>query len=213
MKSTSIAFLVLSIVESQRGRKDDLVKSRIRLRKTFIYFVAITGLITILTETSIASTEMFTLKMAQRISILLFSSYFLIINSVWKEQFFGKMIKTVRIVNQGLIDQINQLMLDQQYHKQEGLTIGQLAEKLGEQEYKLRSVINQEMGFRNFPAFVNSFRIEEAKQLLLVKGKQGLTIQEIAFETGFNSIGPFNRAFKTKTGLTPKGFRDQNSTQ
>lgn len=213
MKLTSISFLILSIIESQRGKKDDLVKSRIRLRKTFIYFVAITGLITILTETSIASTEMLTLKMIQRISIFLFSTYFLVVNTQWQEQFFGKKVKPLKILHQGLIDQIHHLMQHEQFYKQEGLTIGQLAEKLNEQEYKLRSVINQEMGFRNFPAFVNTFRIEEAKQLLLVKGKQALTIQEIAFQTGFNSIGPFNRAFKTKTDLTPKAFREQNETE
>lgn len=213
VKITSIGFLALSMVESQRGKRDDLVKSRLKLRKTFVYFIAITGLITILTETSLATTEMVMLKMVQRIAILLFSSYFLIINSVWKESFLGKKTKTVKVLHQELINAIQELMLDQKYYKQEGLTIGQLAEKLDEQEYKLRSVINQEMGYRNFPAFVNSFRIEEARELLLVKGKDRLTIQEIAFETGFNSIGPFNRAFKAETQLTPKAFRDKNAPQ
>ncbi|MCE7991306.1 MAG: AraC family transcriptional regulator [Roseivirga sp.] len=213
MKITSISFLALSIVESQRGKKDDLVKSRLKLRKTFVYFIAITGLITILTETSLATTEMVTLKMVQRIAILLFSSYFLIVNSAWKEGFLGKKVKAAKVLHQDLINAIQELMLDQKFYKQEGLTIGQLAEKLNEQEYKLRSVINQEMGYRNFPAFVNSFRIEEAKELLLINGKEKLTIQEIAFETGFNSIGPFNRAFKAETNMTPKAFRDQSSLQ
>lgn len=213
VKITSISFLALSIVESQRGKKDDLVKSRLKLRKTFVYFIAITGLITILTETSLATTEMLTLKMVQRIAILLFSSYFLIVNAAWKEGFLGKKVKLVKVLHQDLINAIQELMLDQKFYKQEGLTIGQLAEKLDEQEYKLRLVINQEMGYRNFPAFVNSFRIEEAKELLLIKGKEKLTIQEIAFETGFNSIGPFNRAFKAETNLTPKAFRDQTGTQ
>ncbi len=213
VKITSISFLALSVVESQRGKKDDLVKSRLKLRKTFVYFIAITGLITILTETSLATTEMLTLKMLQRIAILLFSSYFLVVNSAWKEGFLGKKANPVKVLHQELINAIQELMLDQKFYKQEGLTIGQLAEKLNEQEYKLRSVINQEMGYRNFPAFINSFRIEEARELLLIKGKEKLTIQEIAFETGFNSIGPFNRAFKAETNLTPKAFRDQNAPQ
>lgn len=213
VKITSISFLALSTVESQRGKKDDLVKSRLKLRKTFVYFIAITGLITILTETSLATTQMFTLKMVQRIAILLFSSYFLIVNSAWKEGFLGKKVKPVKVLHQHLINAIQELMLDQKFYKQEGLTIGRLAEKLDEQEYKLRLVINQEMGYRNFPAFINSFRIEEAKELLLINGKEKLTIQEIAFETGFNSIGPFNRAFKAETNLTPKAFRDQKAVQ
>lgn len=211
MKLVSITFLIASVVESQRGKKDDLVKSRLKLRKIFVYFVAATGLITVLTETSIGDTELLYLKMTQRISILGFTSYFLVINTTWKEQFLGKKTKPIKVANQSLIDKINALMLDQKYYKQEGLTIGQLAKALEEQEYKLRAVINQEMGYRNFPAFVNSFRIEEAKELL--KTDESLTIQEVAFETGFNSIGPFNRAFKTETGLTPKIFRDQNTAQ
>jgi AraC-like DNA-binding protein len=31
----------------------------------------------------------------------------------------------------------------------------------------------------------------------------------IALDAGFQSIGPFNRAFKTETGLTPTEYRKQ----
>ncbi len=210
MRITTISFLVLSIIESQRGRKDDLVKGRIKLRKFFIYFVAITGLITVLSETSMGYTDLLTLKLVQRGAILIFSSYFLIVNSQWRDHFFAKKPQEpLATTNQAIIDRINEVMADQQYFKKEGLTIGQLAEKLGEQEYKLRAVINQEMGYRNFPAFVNSFRINEVKNLLTDTGSAALTIQEIAFEVGFSSIGPFNRAFKAATNQTPKEFRGQ----
>ena len=210
MRTTTITFLVLSVIESQRGKKDDLVKGRIKLRKFFIYFIAITGLITVLTETSLGYTDLLTLKMAQRGAIMLFSTYFLIANTKWQDHFFARQPQTSEIKNQVAIDKINEVMTDQQYFKTEGLTIGQLAEKLGEQEYKLRAIINQEMGYRNFPAFVNSFRIEEAKTLLTDTGSTALTIQEIAFEVGFSSIGPFNRAFKAATDQTPKEYRDKN---
>ena len=209
MRIATISFLVLSIIESQRGRKDDLVRGRIKLRKFFIYFVAITGLITVLSETSMGYTDLLTLKLIQRGAIMIFSSYFLIVNTHWRDQFFAQKPQPAAATNQGMIDRINEVMADQQYFKKEGLTIGQLAEKLGEQEYKLRAVINQEMGYRNFPAFVNSFRINEAKNLLTDTGSAALTIQEIAFEVGFSSIGPFNRAFKAATNQTPKEFRGQ----
>ena len=208
MRIATISFLVLSVIESQRGKKDDLVKGRIQLRKFFIYFVAITGLVTVLSETSLGHTDLLTLKLIQRGAIVLFSSYFLIVNTHWRDQFFAKKPQVATPVNQPMIDHINEVMANQQYYKKEGLTIGQLAEKLGEQEYKLRSVINQEMGYRNFPAFVNSFRIEEAKTLLTDQGSAALTIQEIAFEVGFSSIGPFNRAFKAATSQTPKEYRE-----
>jgi AraC-like DNA-binding protein len=37
----------------------------------------------------------------------------------------------------------------------------------------------------------------------------GRPILSIALDLGFASIGPFNRAFKAITGLTPGDFRQQ----
>jgi len=37
-------------------------------------------------------------------------------------------------------------------------------------------------------------------------------ISTIALDAGFQSLGPFNRAFKTETGLTPSEFRAQALT-
>ncbi|MFY8210181.1 MAG: helix-turn-helix domain-containing protein, partial [Caulobacter sp.] len=34
-----------------------------------------------------------------------------------------------------------------------------------------------------------------------------LPILTLAYDCGFGSIGPFNRAFKAKTGVTPQAFR------
>ncbi|WP_366140325.1 AraC family transcriptional regulator [uncultured Umboniibacter sp.] len=37
------------------------------------------------------------------------------------------------------------------------------------------------------------------------------SISTIAFDCGYNSIGPFNRAFKELTGFTPKAYRESQS--
>ena len=39
--------------------------------------------------------------------------------------------------------------------------------------------------------------------------KRELPVLTIALTAGFQSIGPFNRAFKVATGLTPSEFRRQ----
>ncbi len=88
-----------------------------------------------------------------------------------------------------------------------GLTIGELARDLGEQEYRVRQLINAELGFRNFNAFLNHFRIEEARALLADPAERSLGIAEIAFRLGYASLGPFNRAFKERTSQTPTEFR------
>jgi len=58
------------------------------------------------------------------------------------------------------------LMSDDRIYRQEGMTIGTLATKLTVPEYKLRRLINQRLGYRNFNVFLNNHRIEEAKAAL-----------------------------------------------
>ena len=91
--------------------------------------------------------------------------------------------------------------------KDEGLTIGTLAEKVGVPEHRLRRLINDNLGHRNFAAFVNTRRIEAAKLVLSDPAQARSTVAAIAFDLGFGSLGPFNRTFKEATGKTPTGWR------
>jgi AraC-like DNA-binding protein len=88
-----------------------------------------------------------------------------------------------------------------------GLTIGLLAERLGEREYKVRQIINSQLGFRNFNAFLNHYRVREARRLLADPDQNAVGIAEIAYRLGYASLGPFNRAFKEMVGHTPSEFR------
>lgn len=94
-------------------------------------------------------------------------------------------------------------------YAQEGLSLAGLAARLGAPEYRLRRVINQRLGHRNFNAFVNGLRLVEAKRRLADPAERQLPVLSIALDVGFASIGPFNRAFKAETGLTPTEFRQQ----
>ncbi|MDA0368179.1 MAG: helix-turn-helix domain-containing protein [Proteobacteria bacterium] len=94
--------------------------------------------------------------------------------------------------------------------REEGLTIGTLAARLQLPEYRLRRLINRHLEFRNFSTFLNGYRVTEAKRRLADPKEARIPILTIALETGFASIGPFNRAFKTETGLTPSQFRSQS---
>ncbi|MEM9673507.1 MAG: helix-turn-helix domain-containing protein, partial [Bacteroidota bacterium] len=110
-----------------------------------------------------------------------------------------------------LVDKIQAKMAQEKLYQLEKLTIGQLAKQLNEQEYKVRRAINQDLGFNNFLDFVNSFRIQEAAAMLGDQSNVDLTILQIAYQTGFNSIAPFNRAFKLYTGMTPTNYRKSRS--
>lgn len=91
--------------------------------------------------------------------------------------------------------------------RREGLTIGSLAGDVGVPEHRLRRLINDKLGHRNFVAFVNAYRIGAAKQRLADPTTARTPISAIAFELGFASLNPFNRAFKEATGQTPSEWR------
>ena len=92
-------------------------------------------------------------------------------------------------------------------YRRDGLTIGELAHGLGVPEYRLRRIINGGLGHRNFAAYLNSHRLAEAKAALADPGQAEVPVLTIALDAGFGSLGPFNRAFKAETGLTPTAFR------
>ena len=106
-----------------------------------------------------------------------------------------------------LLARLRDLMERDRVYRTDGLTIGALAEKLGAQEYLLRRLINGRLGHRNFNAFLNGYRLAEAKAALADPSQAEVPVLTIALDAGFASLGPFNRAFKAETGLTPTEFR------
>jgi AraC-like DNA-binding protein len=106
-----------------------------------------------------------------------------------------------------LLSELERLMTVERAYRQEGLTIGSLALRLAIPEYKLRRLINQGLGYRNFTAFLNRYRIEEVKAALADPAQAAVPVLTIALDAGFQSLPPFNRAFKAETGLTPSDYR------
>ena len=102
---------------------------------------------------------------------------------------------------------LERLMIVERVYRQESLTIGSLSSRLGVPEYRLRRTINQGLGYRNFPAFLNRYRLEDAKAALADPAQSDVPVLTIAMDSGFQSLPPFNRAFKAETGLTPTEYR------
>ncbi|MBR7618628.1 helix-turn-helix transcriptional regulator [Phenylobacterium sp. 20VBR1] len=116
-------------------------------------------------------------------------------------------VRPVEPADQGLAAALDRAMSIDRAYRQEGLTIGKLAERLGAAEYRLRRLINSDLGQRNFNAYLNGYRIDETKAALADRGQDSVPILTIALDAGFNSLGPFNRAFRAETGMTPTDFR------
>jgi len=95
--------------------------------------------------------------------------------------------------------------------KREGLGIADLAQELGTQEYLLRRAINRRLGYRNFNDFLHDYRLGEVARRLGNPAERHLPVLTIALDCGYGSVGPFNRAFKARFGLTPSQFRELRS--
>jgi len=115
--------------------------------------------------------------------------------------------------DQRLVDALMRLMADERIYRHDNITIGTLANKLRIPEYKLRRLINQRLGYRNFNVFLNNHRIEEAKAALADPSQAEVPVITIAMDAGFQSLGPFNRAFKATTGVTPTEYRRLNEAR
>lgn len=105
------------------------------------------------------------------------------------------------------------LMTAERVYRQPSLTIAALAARMGLPEHRLRKLINQALGHRNFNAFLNAYRIDDAKRALRDPALADVPVLTIAIEAGFQSIGPFNRAFRAATGITPTEYRRASGPQ
>lgn len=110
------------------------------------------------------------------------------------------------------LGKINEVMATN-IHRHHELSIKMLADISGIQQHRLRKIINQSLGYKNFRDFLNSYRLKEAQALLIDPVHFETPITEIAFDCGFNSIPSFNRVFKVELGLTPSEFRERQKLQ
>lgn len=105
------------------------------------------------------------------------------------------------------VDTFNKVFDEGKLYREAGLTIAMMAKKLNLPEYRLRSFIHKQLGFRNFNAMLHQYRIEDASKALADKDKQQLPVLTIALSVGYQSITPFNNAFRQIKGVTPSEYR------
>ncbi len=108
------------------------------------------------------------------------------------------------------IESFNRAFKDGRLYREAGLTIAMLAKKLNLPEYRLRSFINKQLGFRNFNAMLHKYRIEDASEALSDQENKSVPVLTIALSVGYQSITPFNNAFREIKGVTPSEYRKQH---
>jgi len=108
-----------------------------------------------------------------------------------------------------LAQRIEESFNNEEVFKTEGFTVTMLASHLQEKEYKVRLAINHVMGYRNFNEFLNKYRIEAAKEILIKEPE--LQVIRLSMDLGYRSLAGFNKAFKEQTSLTPTEYRNSSN--
>jgi len=199
------------------GRNDDLVLKRRHFREVFVVTVAIISFGIVISENwllGFAPGTAYLLLVAQSASIFLVSLYMLWhITSVDGEWLFGDYgpIEVPVASRSESEDRHDLETLDTLAASgalmAHGMTISNLAQMAGMPEHRLRRLVNQHLGYRNFADYLNFHRIEAAKSRLSVVADRHVPVLTVAMDLGYGSLGPFNRAFKERAGMTPTAFR------
>jgi len=99
---------------------------------------------------------------------------------------------------------LTELMRDEKVFADEDLSLRDLAGELGISPHQLSEILNERMK-KNFNTFVNEYRINEAKMMLIEEPKR--SILSIGIAVGFNSNTTFCTVFSKMEGISPSQYR------
>jgi AraC-like DNA-binding protein len=85
------------------------------------------------------------------------------------------------------------------------LTLNDLARELGTNRTYLPNYLNREL-HTTFYEYVNQWRVRRAKELMR---ETDMLLEEVALQSGFNSMSSFRRYFSAHTGMSPLEYRKQ----
>jgi AraC-like DNA-binding protein len=188
-QAISLLFILWAAFIAYAGKKSDLIEERLHFRKQFVLIT--TGMIglTLLAEVVLYKSDSpGFLKFLQMSGIAALTYYFAMRNLTFDSGFFLSQPKASLRLDpppQELLRKLNRLLQDERVYRDEGLTITRLSERLGEKEYKVRRLINQHLGFRNFNDFLNQYRIQDACEIFLDPDQADITVLEIAYQIGY----------------------------
>lgn len=106
-----------------------------------------------------------------------------------------------------LMQRICHLMDEKQLYLQQGLKVSDIASALGINSRYVSDCVKAVRGC-SLTQFVNEYRVEHAKRLLLERPE--MKISTVAIESGFTNDKTMTRYFKEQTGMTPTEWKNDN---
>ena len=205
---TKLGFAFGAMFIVWRGRENDVVESRLRLRRVFAASIGVIVAAVVATELVTgwkvpALIELLGMA-AIFIATLTFNLAFLRLNPSFDLR-GSRAVAPMLPEDTSLIGELNQVMSKDLAYTNHDLRIADVAARLKVPEYQLRRTINRNLGYRNFNQFINHYRVEEAARRLV--DEPGMPVLTIALDVGFRSISSFNTAFRSEYQKTPTEYR------
>ncbi|MBK6266061.1 AraC family transcriptional regulator [Marivirga sp. S37H4] len=110
-------------------------------------------------------------------------------------------------IEQEMLDRIEQklfIIVEKKMFLNPNLTLAETAKEFSIPKHVLSQYLNEKMG-KSFSTYINEFRIEKAKEFL--QAPNHYPIEDLGYESGFNSKSTFFTTFKKIVGQTPAEYR------
>lgn len=217
LRLAMFGFTLAGLWVAWKGRDGDLVEARRKLRWRLVgavgLYVLLTNSVEVLVNQGLLA-EVWRSVIEIGITFLTFA-FCAVMFGIRQEDLLGAPRRVAApneprpALDEALAARLVHAMEHDRAYRDEGLTIAGLAARLGEQEYRLRRLINGSLGHRNFAQFLNGYRLTEVRAALTDPTQREVPILTIALDAGFGSLGPFNRAFRDAEGMTPSEYRNR----
>ena len=102
------------------------------------------------------------------------------------------------------MERITQLMEKEQVFRNKGLSVDDMAKRLGTNKTYISAFVNMNSGM-SFSAYVNKYRVEYAQRLM--QEQPGMKLADVSMAAGFSSETSFFRNFKAVTGMSPAEWK------
>ena len=213
--AATLLFALLAPLTVSLGMRQDLDTRRRRIRRWLVpavsmyltTIVAIQGIVLARGEVTPKLLVIINIALIDGLAALALASFVRLRVVAWLDLSDANPAPALSRSEQRVLENLQRRFVTERLYAREALGIAQLATVLDTQEHILRRVINHGLGYKNFNDFLHAHRLKEAAQRLRDPAARRIPVLTIALEAGYGSIGPFNRAFKERFGLTPTEYR------
>lgn len=213
-------YLILCYIAIQKQFKTStvIIVNNIQMDVSWLRIYVLLNLIFMLLSAPLSfylANEKVNLIIAQLAMVIQF--VYLFLKSAWQNELFLadsmsgiKCKEPVLVIADDLVENYYKTLMgyieNSKPYLKEDCSIQSVSEDTKIPVHHLSNILNKHFQ-KNFPEFINEYRILEAKKLLSTSHSKKMTLESIGYECGFGSKSSFNKAFKKHTNLTPSKFR------